>query len=289
MRKPVQKKDTQKGKEVRVRSRQDYTDAVQTHLLEHAERVLVMQSRQIPNDKLLLLKARARIKNSQKCVCLSTHETPKHVCFCFFSLSQSTAGYGKITFCEWYNHNSVQGGPGYWVTAERYGAIYLFCLSPLHAGYLLLSPAQVCVCTCRWEPACSDIAAAAPFGARRAQLHSSHDGPVGKPAWFTVHHIWYHIVSAWVLFIDKDDSLGFCMDVVFAHFLLIVYGVNVLLLGCARKQILKVREPNYTSSVRWHVHQYSAIFLNTLQHCCQGCSQQIVSPTYISSQIIWFF
>lgn len=100
MRKPVQKKDTQKGKEVRVRSRQDYTDAVQTHLLEHAERVLVMQSRQIPNDKLLLLKASARIKNSQKCVCLSTHETPKHVCFCFFSLSQSTAGYGKITFCE---------------------------------------------------------------------------------------------------------------------------------------------------------------------------------------------
>lgn len=66
MRKPVQKKDTQQGKEVRVRSRQDYTDAVQTHLFEHAERVLVMQSRLIPNDKLLLLKASARIKSSHK-------------------------------------------------------------------------------------------------------------------------------------------------------------------------------------------------------------------------------
>lgn len=168
---------------------------------------------------------------------------------------------------------------------------HLFCLSPLHAGYLLLSPAHVCVCTCRWEPACSDIAAAAPFGARRAQLHSLHDGPVWKPAWFTVHHIWY-IVLAWVLFIDKDDSLGFCMDVVFAHFLLIVYRVNVLLLGCARKQILKVREPNYTSSVRWHVHQYSAIFLNTLQHCCQGCSQLYIHTwmlpqTYLLFHIPW--
>lgn len=42
MGKPVQKKDTQRDKEVRVRSRQDYTDAVQTHVFEHAEGVHVM-------------------------------------------------------------------------------------------------------------------------------------------------------------------------------------------------------------------------------------------------------
>lgn len=54
------RKDAQRGKEVRVRSRLDYTDAaLQTHVFEHAEGVHVMQSRRIPNDqkKKILIKS----------------------------------------------------------------------------------------------------------------------------------------------------------------------------------------------------------------------------------------